>query len=62
MALQKMTALASAEFVALIYNLLKRSWRPLLLSEYIKGIVKVSTRFYMLIQKKAFKNIVKREY
>lgn len=61
-ALQEMTALASAEFVALIYNLLKRSWRPQLLGRYIKEIAKVSIRFYMLIQKNALKSILKREY
>ena len=61
-ALQEMTALASTEFVALIYNLLKRSWRPRMLVGYIKEIAKVSTAFYLLIQKNAFSNIVKREY
>lgn len=61
-ALREMTALASTEFVALIYNLLKRSWRPRLLGEYIKGIANVSVAFYLLIQKNAFGNILKREY
>ncbi|GAB3317756.1 hypothetical protein GCM10027511_28430 [Hymenobacter humi] len=45
-ALQEMAALASDEFFALIYNLIKRSWRPQLLGKYIKGIVKISPGFF----------------
>lgn len=61
-ATQQLVTTASTEFMALAYDLLRRTWRPKLFANYVRRMAAASLPFYLRIQSQFVRNMLRGDY